>query len=141
MKDSERQELLEIADKKQQLEAIYKKLIASREVLDAEKRISQRVKESVDKNQKEYYLREQIKAIHDELGDDEDEKARYLKVAKEKNLPPYAVEKLQKEMARMDKMAANSPEAGVIRTYIEWLLDLPWGNESQENRIIYLIIL
>ena len=133
LKDSERQELLEIADKKQQLEAIYKKLIASREVLDAEKRISQRVKESVDKNQKEYYLREQIKAIHDELGDDEDEKARYLKVAKEKNLPPYAVEKLQKEMARMDKMAANSPEAGVIRTYIEWLLDLPWGNESQEN--------
>ena len=80
--------MLEIADKKQQLEAIYKKLIASREVLDAEKRISQRVKESVDKNQKEYYLREQIKAIHDELGDDEDEKARYLKVAKEKNLPP-----------------------------------------------------
>ena len=133
LKDSERQELLEIADKKQQLEAIYKKLIASREVLDAEKRISQRIKESVDKNQKEYYLREQIKAIHDELGDDEDEKARYLKVAKEKNLPPYAVEKLQKEMARMDKMAANSPEAGVIRTYIEWLLDLPWGNESQEN--------
>ena len=132
-KDSERQEILEIPAKKDQLNKLYINLIASGELLEAEKRISQRVKESVDKNQKEYYLREQIKAIHDELGDDEDEKNNYLNTAKEKKLPDYAIEKLQKEMARMEKMAANSPEAGVIRTYIEWLLDLPWGVESQED--------
>ncbi|MDD7158724.1 MAG: endopeptidase La [Firmicutes bacterium] len=132
-KDSERQAILEISSKRDQLEALYKKLVASSEVLEAEKRISQRVKESVDKNQKEYYLREQIKAIHDELGDDEEEKDKYLQTAKDKKLPDYAVEKLQKEMNRMDKMAANSPEAGVIRTYIEWLLDLPWGVESKDD--------
>lgn len=131
--DADRQRILEIASKYNQLEKLYAKLVSSGEILEAEKRISQRVKESVDKNQKEYYLREQIKAIHEELGDDEEEKNGYIETAKKKNLPQYAVEKLQKEIARLDKMAPNSPEAGIIRTYIEWLLDLPWGDVSQEN--------
>ena len=131
--DADRQRILEIYSKRDQLEAIYAKLISSGEVLAAEKRISQRVKESVDKNQKEYYLREQIKAIHDELGDDQEEKNQYMETAREKKLPDYAVEKLEKEMSRLDKMAPNSPEAGIIRTYIEWLLDLPWGVVSNEN--------
>ena len=131
--DADRQRILEIYSKRDQLEAIYAKLISSGEVLAAEKRISQRVKESVDKNQKEYYLREQIKAIHDELGDDQEEKNQYMETAREKKLPDYAVEKLEKEMSRLDKMAPNSPEAGIIRTYIEWMLDLPWGVVSNEN--------
>lgn len=131
--DADKQRVLEIASKYNQLEELYAKLVSGGEILEAEKRISQRVKESVDKNQKEYYLREQIKAIHDELGDDEEEKSRYMQTAKEKKLPGYAVEKLEKELLRLDKMAPNSPEAGIIRTYIEWLLDLPWGNLSDEN--------
>ena len=131
--DADRQKILEIASKRGQLEALYAKLVSSGEILEAEKRISQRVKESVDKNQKEYYLREQIKAIHDELGDDQEEKDRYMQIAQEKKLPQYALEKLEKEMSRLDKMAPNSPEAGIIRTYIEWMLDLPWGVTAKDN--------
>ena len=131
--DADRQRILEIYSKRDQREAIDATRICSGEVLAAEKRISQRVKESVDKNQKEYYLREQIKAIHDELGDDQEEKNQYMETAREKKLPDYAVEKLEKEMSRLDKMAPNSPEAGIIRTYIEWMLDLPWGVVSNEN--------
>ena len=90
------------------------------------------MRESVDKNQKEYYLREQIKAIHAELGDDEEEIETFRQKAAEKNLPDYAVEKLEKELARMSKMAPTSPEAGVIRTYVEWMLDLPWSESTSD---------
>ena len=118
----------------EQLEKIYTRLVALCEILAAEKRIALKVRESVDKNQKEYYLREQIKAIHSELGDDEEEIEQFRKKAAEKNLPDYAVEKLEKELGRMDKMSPTSPEAGVIRTYVEWMLDLPW-NESTTDPI------
>lgn len=128
-KDADRQDLLETNNVYEQLEKIYTRLVALCEILAAEKRIALKVRESVDKNQKEYYLREQIKAIHSELGDDEEEIEQFRKKAAEKNLPDYAVEKLEKELGRMDKMSPTSPEAGVIRTYVEWMLDLPW-NES-----------
>ncbi len=131
--DSDRQRVLEVFSQYNQLEELYAKMMSFSVVLETEKEIAKRVKESVDRNQKEYYLREQIKAIHEELGDDEQEKENYLKIAEEKKLPDYAKEKLQKEIVRMDKMQANSPEAGIIRTYIEWLLDLPWGVEQEEN--------
>ena len=133
-KDADRQDLLETNNVYEQLEKIYTRLVALCEILAAEKRIALKVRESVDKNQKEYYLREQIKAIHSELGDDEEEIEQFRKKAAEKNLPDYAVEKLEKELGRMDKMSPTSPEAGVIRTYVEWMLDLPW-NESMTDPI------
>lgn len=133
-KDADRQDLLETNNVYEQLEKIYTRLVALCEILAAEKRIALKVRESVDKNQKEYYLREQIKAIHSELGDDEEEIEQFRKKAAEKNLPDYAVEKLEKELGRMDKMSPTSPEAGVIRTYVEWMLDLPW-NESTTDPI------
>lgn len=132
--DADRQELMEIDSVYGQLEKIYARLVGLCEILTAEKRIAARVRESVDKNQKEYYLREQIKAIHAELGDDEEEIETFRRKAAEKNLPDYAVEKLEKELTRMSKMAPTSPEAGVIRTYVEWMLDLPW-NESTTDPI------
>lgn len=133
-KDVDRQDLLETNNVYDQLEKIYTRLVALCEILAAEKRIALKVRESVDKNQKEYYLREQIKAIHSELGDDEEEIEQFRKKAAEKNLPDYAREKLEKELGRMDKMSPTSPEAGVIRTYVEWMLDLPW-NESTTDPI------
>ena len=133
-KDADRQDLLETNNVYEQLEKIYTRLVALCEILAAEKRIALKVRESVDKNQKEYYLREQIKAIHSEFGDDEEEIEQFRKKAAEKNLPDYAVEKLEKELRRMDKMSPTSPEAGVIRTYVEWMLDLPW-NESTTDPI------
>ncbi len=131
---SERQAVLEKRSVYEQLEMIYSKMVSVCEILVAEKRIAMKVRESVDKNQKEYYLREQIKAIHSELGDDEEEIEQIRNKAKEKALPDFAVEKLEKELHRMSKMSPTSPEAGVIRTYVEWMLDLPW-NESAEDPI------
>ncbi len=131
--DLERQRLLELYSLNDQLTDIYSKALVATDLLVAEKSIAKRVRESIEKSQKEYYLREQIKAIHDELGDDEDEKEGYMKTAVEKKLPQYAVDKLEKEIKRMSKMAPNSPEAGVIRTYIEWLLDMPWGTVGNDE--------
>ena len=130
--DADKQDLLETNSLYGQLEKIYARLVNLCEILAAEKRIAARVRESVDKNQKEYYLREQIKAIHAELGDDEEEIETFRQNAAEKNLPDYAVEKLEKELARMSKMAPTSPEAGVIRTYVEWMLDLPWSESTSD---------
>ena len=130
--DADQQDLLETNSLYGQLEKIYARLVNLCEILAAEKRIAARVRESVDKNQKEYYLREQIKAIHAELGDDEEEIETFRQKAAEKNLPDYAVEKLEKELARMSKMAPTSPEAGVIRTYVEWMLDLPWSESTSD---------
>ena len=130
--DADKQDLLEMNSLYGQLEKIYARLVNLCEILAAEKRIAARVRESVDKNQKEYYLREQIKAIHAELGDDEEEIETFRQKAAEKNLPDYAVEKLEKELARMSKMAPTSPEAGVIRTYVEWMLDLPWSESTSD---------
>lgn len=131
--DTERQAILEKTTLYEQYEAVLVKLVGLCEVLSVEKKISMKVRESVDKNQKEYYLREQLKAIHDELGDGEDERLAVEKRAKEKNIPEYAMEKLNKELVRMDKMNPSSPEAGVIRTYLEWMLDLPWNEKSVET--------
>lgn len=132
--NDERQAVLEAVDLGDALEDIYAHIVAFCDVLEAEKRIALRVRESVDKNQKEYYLREQIKAIHSELGDDEDEAEQIRSEAKKRNVPDYVYEKIDKELNRMSKMAPNSPEAGVIRTYLEWVLDLPW-NEASEDEI------
>lgn len=132
-KDEQRQELLEKPTFNEQLEFVYLRLIAVCEIMTIEKKIAIKVRESVDKNQKEYYLREQIKAIHDELGDGEEERDTFLKRAEEKKLPAHAMEKLKKELNRMDKMSQTSPEAGVIRTYLETLVDLPWNEADKEN--------
>lgn len=131
--DQKRQRLLEVNSEIDQLNDIYAKSISAKDVLEAEKNIAQKVRASIEKGQKEYYLREQIKAIHEELGDDEKEREHFEKTAKEKGLPDYAVQKIEKELSRMDKMPPNSPEAGVIRTYIEWVLDMPWNTYTNDT--------
>lgn len=130
--DAKKLELLSCPSEYAALEMIYERLVTLCDILLAEKRISMRVRESVDKSHKEYYLREQIKAIHSELGDDEDEIEAFRAKAKEKALPEYAMAQLEKELNRMSKMSSTSPEAGVIRTYLEWMLDLPWTETTAD---------
>ncbi|MCM1236760.1 MAG: endopeptidase La, partial [Ruminococcus flavefaciens] len=91
------------------------------------------VRQSIDKNQKEYYLREQLKAIHTELGDDVDEQEELKEKIKAKHMPQEVEEKALKELARMDKMQSSSPETNVLRLYIEWLLDIPWTEKTEDT--------
>lgn len=131
--DAEKQKLLSLNDEYEQLEMVLEFLVRESEILMVEKKISTKVRQNIDKNQKEYYIREQIKALHDELGDGEDEANEYRTKADKKKLPKIVKEKINKELARMQKMSPTSPEVGVIRTYIETLLDLPWTEKTKDN--------
>lgn len=129
--DTLKQGLLQEKTTSAQLINISKFFKKEAEIMAVEKKIAADVRESVAKGQREFYLREQIKAIKKELGDEEEE--TYLKKAKEKKLPAIVMDKVKGEVARLEKMAATSPDAAVLRTYIEWLLDVPWTEATTEN--------
>ncbi len=103
------------------------------EISRLEKKISAAVRQNIEKNQKEYYLREQLKAIHTELGDDENENEVLKEKILSKNLPQEVEEKALKELSRMSKMQTSSPDYNVLRTYLDWILDLEWNFETQDT--------
>jgi ATP-dependent Lon protease len=103
------------------------------EISRLERKISAAVRQNIEKNQREYYLREQLKAIHAELGDDEDEKAVLEQKIKEKNMPAEIEEKTLKELSRMSRMQSSSPDYNVIRTYLDWMLDLEWNYKTEDT--------
>jgi len=130
-----RQGLLEIADPLRRLEHLAVHLSGEIDVAALERKIKERVREQIDKNQREYYLREQLKAIHDELGGEGGNEIDALRTRiDERGLPPAAEEKLLKELARLERMPAVSAEATVVRTYLETVLVLPW-HEASADRI------
>jgi len=131
--DLAKQKLLEMTDVYDQLKNVTEFFAKEGEIIALQKKIAADVRQSIDKNQKEFYLREQIRAIKKELGEDEDELEEYRKKIDQKKLPDYAKEKLNKEIARMEKMNPTSPEAGVCRSYIEWVLELPWNETTKDN--------
>ncbi|CDN45869.1 MULTISPECIES: endopeptidase La [Paenibacillus] len=136
LKIKDKQEILETVDVRARLEKLLDFLNNEREVLELERKISQRVKKQMEKTQKEYYLREQMKAIQKELGDREgragevEELRSQLETAE---LPEKVKEKVEKEIDRLEKMPASSAEGGVIRNYIDWLLSLPWGKATEDD--------
>ncbi len=133
-KPEERQEILEQYDDLARLERLHVILTRELEIQHIEKRISQRVKQQVDQNQKEYYLHEQIKAIQTELGqDDATEVELFTRRIEELNLPEEARDKAKKELSRMQKMPPGSSELPVIRTYLDWITDLPWNTETTDD--------
>ena len=129
----QKQELLSLDSEYKQLERIYAKIIEECDLKAVEKKITAKVRMNIDKNQKEYYLREQIKAMRDELGEGESELDEYRKRLEEKNLPEYAKEKLTKELLRLEKMSTTSPEAAISRTYIDTVLTMPWNEKTEDN--------
>lgn len=135
-KYQDKQEILGIVDLKSRLEALYKLLLQEVEIMELENKIVFDVNKQMNKMQKEYYLREQIKAINKELGED-DEIAEaieeYRQKMKEHTYPEYVTEALEKELKRLERTNPASPEMGVIQNYIEWVLDLPWDIENQET--------
>ena len=103
------------------------------EISKIEKKITSSVRSSIDKSQKEFYLREQMKAIRDELGDGEDDRAGLERRIKEANLPQEIFDKAMKELSRLDKINPSSPDYSVILNYLDWILDLPF-NKSTTDR-------
>lgn len=131
-----RQELLGAVDIKERLEKLYEVLTRELEILQLEHKIGRKVRKQMDKIQKDYYLREQIKAIREELGD-KDGKTADIENAREKlaegNYPDEVRKVVEREINRLDGMSGMNAENNVIRNYIDWLLELPWRNESEDN--------
>lgn len=133
--EEKKQEVLECLDIIERSEIILERIKREVSIAKIQKNIASKVKNTVSKEQKEYYLREQLKAIKEELGDDEEkneiskyeEKIEKLKVTKE------VKEKLNYELGRLKNMSSSSAEANVIKTYLDWALDIPWGKYSKES--------
>ncbi len=136
IKMEQKQELLAEFDVAGRLEKIYNIISKELEILEIERKIGTRVKKQIDKTQKEYYLREQMRAIQKELGEKEgqaEEIDQYREKMREFDLPKEVEEKIEKELDRLSKLSSGSPEIGIIRTYLDWILDLPWNKETMDN--------
>ena len=130
----DRQAILEEIDVEKRLEKLCEILIRETELAGIEKQVQSRLKKQIDKNQKDYYLREQIKAIQEELGDKDETYVDDLrKKIADTPMNDEAREKANKELDRLSRMAPGTPEIGVSRTYVEWILDLPWGKLTTDN--------
>lgn len=136
LKIEDKQILLEAVGITERLERLCEILGREMEILELEKKIHVRVRKQMEKTQKEYYLREQLKAIQKELGEKDDRTAEveeYRQRVKEQNLPKEVSEKINKEIDRLEKMPPMVAESGVIRTYLDWLLALPWNIETEDR--------
>lgn len=134
--EEEKQMILQTRSVTERAEQFLTALSAQEEIVEAGKRISERVRKNVEKGQKEYYLREQIRAIHQELGDDENEKDELKNAILNKNLPKEVEEKALKELSRMSKMNPSSPDYTVLRGYLDWILDLPFSERTSDDTTI-----
>ncbi len=138
-KPSIKQKLLSIFNHDKRLKELNKVLQQEIEILNVEKEVQEKVRNNMQKTQREYYLQEQMKVIKKELGDKGEylDDADELKKAIEKaNLPKEAAEKCKKEISRLEKMPPMSAEASVIRTYVDWILDLPWKKKTTDKNDI-----
>ncbi|MCL2175858.1 MAG: LON peptidase substrate-binding domain-containing protein, partial [Treponema sp.] len=135
LKTDKKIELLKFIDTRQRLHEILEILEHENQIYGIQKNISGKVKSKMDKRHREYILNEQLREINKELGKDkyEDDFLLLENRIKEKNPPQEVTEKAEKEIKRLRKLQAFSPEAGVVRTYLEWIADLPWSNFSVDS--------
>ena len=132
----EKQELLEIIDLKKRLEKIHQLIEKETSVLSVEKKIRGRVKNQMEKTQREYYLNEQLKAIQKELGEIDEGKDELTSISKsiaDAKMPKLAKEKCLSELKKLKSMSPMSAEATVVRNYLDWMTELPWSNKSKIN--------
>ena len=135
---TDQQEILNETDLKKRYEKLAFRLVNEVQIMDIKEEIQRKVKERVDKHQREYILREQLKLIREELGEDStvSDAEEFEASLKKLKAPKEVKDKLQKEISRF-KSSMNSPaESGVIRTYIETLLEMPWDKASKDNQDI-----
>lgn len=140
LKLKEKQKILETIDVKERMNLVIEIIHNEKEILNLEKKIGQRVKRSMERTQKEYYLREQMKAIQKELGEKEGKSGEILELTEkieEANMPEHVRETALKELSRYEKVPSSSAESSVIRNYIEWLISLPWSKATEDDLDIH----
>ncbi len=130
----ERQELLDAIDVRARLEKTANLLMRENDLLKIEQKVRDRVREQMEQNQREYYLHEQLKVIHQELGNREegDEIVELREAIEKSGMPKDTRERAERELARYQRMPAMSPESAVTRTYLEWLIDMPWQKRTDD---------
>ena len=133
-KYEDRLEILQEMQPDRRVEKLILSLNREAALTEVERSVQARLKKLVDKNQKDYYLREQIRAIQEELGDVDQSLTEELR-ARAAKLPlnDEAKEKVERELSRMDRMPSGTPEIVISQTYVEWILDLPWGKYTKDN--------
>ncbi|MEE9200504.1 MAG: endopeptidase La [Candidatus Brocadiales bacterium] len=132
----EKEEILETLNVKERLQKINTFLNHEMEVLEMAKKIQGQVRSKVDKGQREYYLRQQLKAIQDELGEGDERTVEVNELKKkmeEANLPPEAKKEAERELGRLENMPPQAAEYTVSRTYLDWVLSLPWNKSTTDN--------
>jgi ATP-dependent Lon protease len=129
----ERQRFLDTLHPVERLEQLAVVMSGEADLSELEGRIRNRVRQQIDKSQREYYLREQLKVIHDELSGEAGNEIHALRTKVEASgLPDEVREKALREIGRLERMPSTSPEGGVLRTYLDWILSLPWNTSSQD---------
>ncbi len=132
----EKQELLEEVDVAARLRRLSQILARELEVVQLGSQIQSQVQSEVDKGQREFFLRQQLKAIQDELGEGDEQQAEVNELRErieEVGLPEHAMKAAERELSRLEKLPPAAAEHGVIRTYLEWLVELPWSQETEDN--------
>ncbi len=136
IKPEEAQKLLEITDPVERLREVHNLFLKEIGILEIQHKIRVAARESMEKDQKEYFLRQQIKAIQEELGELDEKKEEietYRKKIEESGMPPEVKEEAEKQLKRLEKMHPDSAEAAVIRTYLDWLVELPWSKRTKDK--------
>ena len=136
-KEKDVQKILTIDKSLERVIAFNKLFEKETEISLIEKKIASKVRDSIDKSQKEFYLREQLKAIHEELEDEEDANELRKRI-KDKNLPKEIEEKALKELSRLDKLNPSSPDYSIILNYLDWILDLPFNVFTEDTKDLSL---
>ena len=132
----EKQELLEEVDVGRRLRRLSEILARELEVIQLGSKIQSQVQSEIEKGQREYYLREQLKAIQQELGEGDEQQAEVNELRERieaANLPEHARKQAERELGRLERLPPAAAEYGVIRTYLEWLVELPWNVTTEDN--------
>jgi len=136
IKADEAQQILEILDPVERLRFVHDKFLKEVGILELQQKIRISAREAIEKDQREYFLRQQIKAIQEELGErdeKQEEIENYKKKIEESGMPDEIKEEALKQLKRLEKMHPDSAEAGVIRTYLDWLVELPWNKRTKDR--------
>ena len=136
MKSKEAQTILETFDPRERLRKVYQFLINEVGILEVKQQISTQAREQIEKEQREYFLRQQLKAIQEELGEADERKAEieeYRRKLEDLKLEESVRKEIEKQIKRLERLHPDSAEAGVIRTWLDWVLDLPWNVRTEDN--------